>query len=245
MLREIERPQLTHELAQHCVKGAISAINFIAIQRDHNVLSCFSFTDQHRCSSALIILLLQSVLERKQSNLKTIDQAMDLLRFMADNGSKGAKSSMRTANSFRLLADAIRQQIYFGESSRPAVNKESDGYEKWAHWVTRREAEKREDDTPSDVIGPPSIDDNPTSLQFPNMRNTRNENSLTASHIRPYTSRETEPGVNWLAEDLTSAGLFTETDFQMFDLDAGGTDTMDLFDHFISFSTTLPSSSGC
>jgi len=128
---------------------AFSAI----VLKKHNLLCRFSFTNHHASAAALIILILHSILQHGDETSRIVDDGVDMLRYMACGGCRGASSDLQTIEQLRRLASDLRQRIYQGEgvsSHGEAMQPTSmtDSYQAWVNWMSKQGA------SDNDVAGP-------------------------------------------------------------------------------------------
>ena len=140
-----DQPQSRMDLATLCVDAAKATIELILVLKRHNLLCRFSFTDHHASTAALIILILHSILQQGHETSKIIDDGVDVLRYMARGGCRGASSDLQTIERLRRLASNLRQKIYLGESdSSTEVSMQpisaKDSYQAWVNWMSEQEA---------------------------------------------------------------------------------------------------------
>ena len=140
-----DQPQSRMDLATLCVDAAKATIELILVLKRHNLLCRFSFTDHQASTAALIILILHSILQHGHETSRIIDDGVDMLRYMARGGFRGASSDLQTIERLRRLASNLRQRIYLGESEssngvpmQPTSN--TDSYQAWVSWMSEQEA---------------------------------------------------------------------------------------------------------
>ncbi|KAL4888016.1 fungal-specific transcription factor domain-containing protein [Aspergillus ambiguus] len=88
------------ELSQRCVEHAEQIIDLVDLLRNRRQLGRFSHTDFHSCSSATIIILLESILQPRLMSYSRVSKAMDALHFMAC-GSDFARSTLKHVDNFQ------------------------------------------------------------------------------------------------------------------------------------------------
>lgn len=135
------------DLATLCVDAAKATIELILVLKKHNLLCRFSFTDHHASTAALIILILHSILQHGDETSRIIDDGVDMLRYMARGGCRGASSDLQTIEQLRRLASDLRQKIYQDESNsstRVSMQPKSmaNSYEAWVNWMSEQEASR-------------------------------------------------------------------------------------------------------
>lgn len=221
---EIQRPQLIHDLARSCVEAATKTAQLIATLKKHNLLCRFSFTDYQGCSSALIVLLLNSVLEVGQDNFAALDDAIELLRFTATGGCEGAKSDLRTVEHFRVLAATLRQKIYTIKHPEATAIPQTTGYQNWVNWLSS-----------SHGTSSCGVQKQPSNTSFHNQV----EGSASGLHAREAPSlfpRLREESDKFLYDRTMLADNFSAGDFPGFNWDPNGLDTIDLMQLFNGYA---------
>lgn len=93
-----------HELSESCVEHAARIIDLIELLRTRGQLGRFSLYDFHTCSSAAIIILLESILCPRLTSYSKVRTAMDALRFMA-SGSDLAKNNLKYISNFQVVVN--------------------------------------------------------------------------------------------------------------------------------------------
>lgn len=145
-------PQSRQNLTNLCVDAAKATIQLILVLKQHNLLCRFSFTDHQPTAAALIILVLDSILQPSVDPENVIRDGVEMLRFMANGGCRGAQSDLQTVEQLRVFALALRETIALLSSSphtqdgetqlqAPDQGNEADAYQSWAQWM----AEKQDD----------------------------------------------------------------------------------------------------
>lgn len=104
-----------HELSETCVQHAMQIIDHIDLLRTHDELSRFSHSDFQTCSSAAIIVLLESVLHPRLTSYSKIRTAMDALRYMAA-GSDFARRGLEHVTRFHVLINKALATLYRSEN---------------------------------------------------------------------------------------------------------------------------------
>lgn len=148
------------ELARLAIDAAKATIQLILVLKKHNLLCRFSYTDHQAPTAALIILVLNSILQPSVDTSGTIDDGLECLRFMAKGGCRGAKSDLQTIEQFKAFASALRQRIYQGQGEglaggQPKMNLQTttmstaDNYQSWVKWMSERESESTSAPGPS------------------------------------------------------------------------------------------------
>ena len=218
--QEIQRTQLIHELAHSCVEAAKKSSELITTLKKHNLLCRFSFTDYQGCSSALIILLLNSVLEAGQDSFAALDDTIESLRFTAIGGCEGAKSDLRTVEHFRVLAATLRQKIYIGKQPEHVTTPQMSGYQAWLSWASSSQSNRL-----------PEIQEQSGGSHSFN----QTESSTTSVHdqerLRPSPRFREENGPAPY-DRAVLADSFSAGDFQVFNWDLNGLETLDLMQLF-------------
>lgn len=92
------------ELSKSCVQHAEEIIDLIELLRNRRQLARFSYTDFHCCSSATIIILLESILHPRLRSYSRVSTAMDALHFMA-RGSDFARNALKHVDSFQAVVN--------------------------------------------------------------------------------------------------------------------------------------------
>jgi hypothetical protein len=148
-----EQPQSRTDLATLCVDAAKATIELILVLKKHNLLCRFSFTDHHASAAALIILILHSILQHGDETSRIIDEGVDMLRYMAHGGCRGASSDLHTIEQLRRLASDLRQKIYRGQgglsvggSMQPTSITTS--YQAWVNWMSEQESSRSHESRP-------------------------------------------------------------------------------------------------
>ena len=90
----------SQELSDACAEHAARIIDLIDLLRSRGQLSLFSYTDFHTCSSATIIVLLDSILNPRLSSFPKVRTAMGALQYMA-TGSDLARNSLKYVHNFQ------------------------------------------------------------------------------------------------------------------------------------------------
>jgi hypothetical protein len=141
-----EQSKMRLELSCLCVDAAKATIQLIVVLKNQNLLCRFSFTDHHAPTAALIILILDSIMQNSVDTASIIDNGIGMLRFMAHGGCRGAKSDLQTVTQFKTFAAAMRQKIYKEEVPVQAREKpeiasaaKADGYQSWVQWISEKE----------------------------------------------------------------------------------------------------------
>lgn len=99
------------ELSDACAEHAVQIIDLIDLLRIRGQLGLFSHTDFHTCSSATIIVLLDSILNPRLTSFPKVRKAMGALRYMA-TGSELAKNSLKYVNNFQGVVNKALASIY-------------------------------------------------------------------------------------------------------------------------------------
>lgn len=151
-----EQPQSRTDLATLCVDAAKATIELILVLKKHNLLCRFSFTDHHASAAALIILILHSILQHGDETSRIIDDGVDMLRYMAHGGCRGASSDLHTIEQLRRLASDLRQKIYRGQgrlsvggSMQPTSITAS--YQAWVNWMSEQESSRSHESRPDNL----------------------------------------------------------------------------------------------
>ena len=133
-------------LTNLCVDAAKATIQLVLVLKQHNLLCRFSFTDHQPTTAALIILVLDSILQECVDTNNIIQDGVEMLRFMAHGGCRGAKSDLQTVEQLSVFAVALRKKISRGDSSiatgnsqESASNNSSDVYQSWVKWMSEKE----------------------------------------------------------------------------------------------------------
>lgn len=100
-----------HELSDSCVKHAAKIIDLIDTLRTRGQLGRFSHTDFHTCSSAAVVVLLESILYPRLTSYSKVRMAMDALRYMATS-SDFAKNSLKHVNDFQVVVNKALASMY-------------------------------------------------------------------------------------------------------------------------------------
>ncbi|GIJ81661.1 hypothetical protein Asppvi_000160 [Aspergillus pseudoviridinutans] len=104
------------ELSRLCVGHAERIIDLIDLLRNRRLLSRFSHTDFHSCSSATMIILLESILHPRLTSHTRVSRAMDALHFMAC-GSDFARSILKHVDMFQAAVNkALATMLHQGGS---------------------------------------------------------------------------------------------------------------------------------
>jgi hypothetical protein len=141
-----DQPQSRVDLATLCVDAAKATIELILVLKKHNLLCRFSFTDHHASAAALIILILHSILQHGDETSRIIEDGVDMLRYMARGGCRGASSDLQTVEQLRRLASDLRPKIYQGGNdssigiSMQQPTSMTDSYQAWVKWMSEQEA---------------------------------------------------------------------------------------------------------
>lgn len=93
------------QLSRYCVQHAEQIIDLIALLRSRRQLGRFSHTDFNACSSATIIILLDSILRPRLTSYSKVRTAMDALRFMASS-SDFARDTIKYINNFQTVVNS-------------------------------------------------------------------------------------------------------------------------------------------
>ncbi|PVH70978.1 hypothetical protein DL98DRAFT_564041 [Cadophora sp. DSE1049] len=101
----------------------------------------------HASTAALIILILHSILQHGDETSRIIDDGVDMLRYMARGGCRGASSDLQTIEQLRRLASDLRQKIYQDESNASTQvpmqpTSMADSYQAWVEWMSEQEASR-------------------------------------------------------------------------------------------------------
>ncbi|KAE8332759.1 fungal-specific transcription factor domain-containing protein [Aspergillus sergii] len=99
----LESPEIK-DLSQSCVQHAERIIDLIELLRSRRQLARFSHTDFHCCSSATIIILLESILHPRLTSYSRVSTAMDSLHFMAC-GSDFARNTLKHVDNFQAVVN--------------------------------------------------------------------------------------------------------------------------------------------
>ncbi|KAE8140838.1 hypothetical protein BDV38DRAFT_10499 [Aspergillus pseudotamarii] len=103
------------ELSKCCVQHAEEIIDLIELLRNRRQLARFSHTDFHCCSSATIIILLESILHPRLRSYSRVSTAMEALHFMA-RGSALARNALKHVDSFQVVVNkALAAMSHQGE----------------------------------------------------------------------------------------------------------------------------------
>ncbi|KAE8360466.1 fungal-specific transcription factor domain-containing protein [Aspergillus caelatus] len=104
-----------HELSKSCVQHAEQIIDLIELLRNRRQLARFSHTDFHCCSSATIIILLESILHPRLKSYSRVSTAMEALHFMA-RGSEFARNALKHVDNFQAVVNkALAAMSHQGE----------------------------------------------------------------------------------------------------------------------------------
>lgn len=103
-------------LSDSCADHAKRIIDLIDVLRARGKLGLFSYTDFHTCSSATIIILLDSILKPQLVTFPKVRMAMDALRYLA-TGSAVAKQCLKYVENFqgvvnKALASMCQKEDY-------------------------------------------------------------------------------------------------------------------------------------
>lgn len=90
----------SQELSDTCAEHAARIIDLIDLLKSRGQLGLFSYTDFHTCSSATIIVLLDSILKPRLSSFPKVRTAMGALEYMA-TGSYLARNSLKYVERFQ------------------------------------------------------------------------------------------------------------------------------------------------
>jgi hypothetical protein len=138
--------QSRQDLTNLSVDAAKATIQLVIVLKKHNLLSRFSFTDHQPTTAALIILVLDSILQHSAGTSGIIHDGVEMLRFMAHGGCRGAKSDLQTVEQLQAFAHALRQKISQGEVSTPMKDSQTaistpaaDAYQSWVKWMSEKE----------------------------------------------------------------------------------------------------------
>lgn len=153
------------DLATLCVDAAKATIELVLVLKKHNLLCRFSFTDHHASAAALIILILHSILQHGDETSRIIDDGIEMLRYMAYGGCRGASSDLQTVEHLRKLASDLRQKIYQDESESSTQvpmqpTSMATSYQAWVSWMSEQEASRSrlpELNNPSFQSGPETL----------------------------------------------------------------------------------------
>jgi len=162
-----DQSQSRKDLANLCVDAAKATIQLVLVLKKHNLLCRFSFTDHHASTAALIILILHSILQSGDETSRIIDDGVDMLRYMARGGCRGALSDLQTIEQLRRLASNLRQNTYLEDShasSKVLMQPTSitNSYQAWVNWMSEQEAPKdhvSDPDSPCSPIGIETLHD--------------------------------------------------------------------------------------
>ena len=136
------QPESRRDLTNLCVDAAKATIQLILVLKQHNLLCRFSFTDHQPTTSAIIILILDSILQQCSDTERIIENGVQTLRFMAIGGCRGAKSDLQTVEQLRIFATTLRQRIYQNgaivQVSTPSPSS-NDDYGSWVKWMSEKE----------------------------------------------------------------------------------------------------------
>lgn len=100
-----------HKLSESCVEHAMRIIDLIDLLRTRGQLGRFSHTDFHTCSSAAVVVLLESILYPRLTSYSKVKKAMDALRYMA-TGSDFAKTTLKYVNDFQVVVNKALASMY-------------------------------------------------------------------------------------------------------------------------------------
>ena len=92
------------ELSKACVQHAEQIIDLIDLLRNRRQLARFSHTDLHCCSSATIIILLESILYPRLKSYSRVSTAMKSLHFIAC-GSDFARNALKHVDIFQAVVN--------------------------------------------------------------------------------------------------------------------------------------------
>lgn len=92
------------DISDACADHAARIIDLIDLLRCSGQLGLFSHTDFHTCSSATVIVLLDSVLKPRLTSFPKVKMAMSALRYMA-TGSDLARNSLKLIEYFQSLVN--------------------------------------------------------------------------------------------------------------------------------------------
>lgn len=135
-----DRLQSRTDLATVCVDAAKATIELVLVLKKHNLLCSFSFTDHHGSTAALIILILHTILHHGDETSRIIDNGVDMLRYMAREGCRGASSDLQTIEQLRKFASDISLKIYHENSSTSTgalmqPTSMATSYQAWVDWM--------------------------------------------------------------------------------------------------------------
>lgn len=110
--------QGSQELSDSCAEHAARIVDLIGLLRSRGQLALFSHTDFHTCSSATIIVLLDSILNPRLTSFPKVKTAMDALRYMA-TGSALAKSSLKYVENFQGVVNTALASMHCKSRESP------------------------------------------------------------------------------------------------------------------------------
>lgn len=101
----------SQELSDACADHAARIIDLIDLLKSRGQLGLFSYTDFHTCSSATIIVLLDSILNPRLTSFLKVSTAMNGLRFMA-TGSDLARNNLKYVEDFQGVVNKALASMY-------------------------------------------------------------------------------------------------------------------------------------
>ena len=162
---DMTQSQSRQELANLCIDAAKATIQLVLVLKKHNLLCRFSFTDHQPTTSALIILVLDSILQQCTDTSCIIHDGVKMLRFMAKGGCRGANSDLATIEQLRAFAIVLRERMYHVENAiqgrdceTPTSTKSADAYESWVRWISDKESQDHSAVIDSDPADKPQIE---------------------------------------------------------------------------------------
>lgn len=112
------------DLCDACADHAAQIVDLIGLLRNHAQLGLFSHTDFRTCSSATIIILLESILNPRLASFSKVRMAMDALGYMA-TGSDLAQSSLTTVNKFQGVVNKVLSSMYKDDNRSQSLERVS------------------------------------------------------------------------------------------------------------------------
>lgn len=94
----------TQELSESCIHHAEQIIDLIKFLRNRRQLGRFSHTDISSCSSATIIILLESILHPRLTSYSRVSTAIEALNFMAC-GNDFARNTLKHVDKFQTMVN--------------------------------------------------------------------------------------------------------------------------------------------
>lgn len=157
--QEIPYRDRLERLADDCVDAGKSIIGLFEMLQQTDSLGMFSFTDFQGCSTATVVLLLESMRRGIETNSAFIDTGFSCLRYMATEN-QHAKTGIRYVEELRAAADEVIEksaQLPIGKRDKSIGDYGMTAYQEWIQAVVDRHSAQTTDYESATMVEPSTI----------------------------------------------------------------------------------------